>query len=125
MPPSLMCTILCTGDGSCFPLHYDSDESVDSRRVTAILYLNPDWQDGDGGELKLYPWPHKPVAVKPLHNRLLLFSTCRMLHRSAPTHSSHAVDAPTLFRLPKRACGRLHLHSASACSDRERARLLE
>ena len=76
---------VCTGDGSCFPLHYDSDESVDSRRITAILYLNPDWQSGDGGELKLYPWPHEPVTVEPLNNRLLLFSTCRMLHRSAYT----------------------------------------
>ncbi len=66
-------------------MHYDSDESVDSRRITAILYLNPDWQRGDGGELKLYPWPHDPVTVEPLNNRLLLFSTCRMLHRSAST----------------------------------------
>ena len=73
------------GDGSCFPLHYDSDETVDNRRITAILYLNPDWQQGDGGELKLYPWPHEPVTVEPLHNRLLLFSTCRMLHRSTPS----------------------------------------
>jgi len=70
------------GDESCFPLHYDSDETVDNRRITAILYLNSDWEQGDGGELKLYPWPHEPVTVEPLHNRLLLFSTCRMLHRS-------------------------------------------
>ena len=75
--------MLCAGDGSCFPLHYDSDETVDNRRITAILYLNPGWQQGDGGELKLYPWPHAPDTVEPLNNRLLLFSTCRMLHRSA------------------------------------------
>lgn len=74
--------IWSAGDESCFPLHYDSDETVDNRRITAILYLNPDWEQGDGGELKLYPWPREPVTVEPLHNRLLLFSTCRMLHRS-------------------------------------------
>lgn len=29
------------GGGGCFPLHFDSDESLDARKVTAIFYLNP------------------------------------------------------------------------------------
>lgn len=32
------------GSGACFPLHFDSDETVDSRRLTALFYLNPDWR---------------------------------------------------------------------------------
>ena len=72
--------MLHAGDGSCFPLHYDSDETLDNRRIIAILYLNPDWQEGDGGELQLYPWPYEPVTVAPLHNRFLIFSRCRRLH---------------------------------------------
>ncbi len=32
-----------TGGGGCFPLHLDSDERLDGRRVTAIFYLNPGW----------------------------------------------------------------------------------
>ena len=39
------------GGGGCFPMHYDSDEEVDGRRVTAICYLNPRWRAGDGGEV--------------------------------------------------------------------------
>ncbi len=30
-----------SGSGGSFPLHVDSDASVDGRRVTAIFYLNP------------------------------------------------------------------------------------
>lgn len=72
-----------SGNSGCFPLHYDSDESVDARRVTAILYLNPGWEPAHGGELQLFPWPRPPVTIPPLDNRLVIFSTCRMLHRSA------------------------------------------
>jgi hypothetical protein len=28
------------GGGGAFPIHFDSDEQLDGRRVTAILYLN-------------------------------------------------------------------------------------
>ena len=31
------------GGGACFPLHFDSDPALDSRRVTALFYLNRDW----------------------------------------------------------------------------------
>jgi Rps23 Pro-64 3,4-dihydroxylase Tpa1-like proline 4-hydroxylase len=45
------------GQGGCFPMHFDSDMSVDTRRVTAIWYLNPDWKPEDGGQLRVYPFP--------------------------------------------------------------------
>ena len=50
-----------TGCGGCkYPRHVDnvSPPSVgggsDYRKLTAILYLNPNWREGDGGELRLY-----------------------------------------------------------------------
>ena len=39
------------GDGACFPLHHDSDASLDNRRVTALFYLTRGWRGSDGGEL--------------------------------------------------------------------------
>ena len=44
------------------------------RRLTAIIYLNPDWQPGDGGELRLFrpyaPHDQPPLAdVRPLMDR--------------------------------------------------------
>ena len=72
---------LHAGSGGCFPLHYDSDEQVDGRRVTAIFYLNDTWQPCDGGQLQLFPLPDPPVQIDPIADRLVLFSSCRMLHR--------------------------------------------
>ncbi len=69
------------GDGGCFPIHVDSEESVDGRRLTAILYLNPGWRPEDGGQLRLYPPFAAPVDVEPQHDRLVLFLSNRMLHR--------------------------------------------
>ncbi|CAL8465421.1 g4957 [Coccomyxa elongata] len=73
------------GDGGCFPMHFDSDDSVDARRVTAILYLNFDWRPSHGGELQLFPWPYPPVTIQPLYNRMVIFHATRMLHRVLPS----------------------------------------
>ena len=62
-------------------MHHDSDETLDARRITAILYLNEDWQEQHGGQLKLLPLGSPPVSIAPKAGRLVLFSTCRMLHR--------------------------------------------
>lgn len=93
------------GKGGCFPIHFDSDPSIDSRRLTAILYLNPDWSKEDGGALKLYPCtPSKPsaspVIVSPKNNRLVLFGSQTMAHRVLP------------FFGPARYCATLWLSSS-------------
>ncbi|KAG0745853.1 hypothetical protein G6F57_008982 [Rhizopus arrhizus] len=58
----------------------DDPEDTDQRRVTAVLYLNPGWTSGDGGELKIYGRLDKhgmPVGadrlVKPQLGKILLF----------------------------------------------------
>ena len=58
------------GEGACFPYHFDSDRELDSRVVTAILYLNPDWEPSHGGQLQLLPFPLAPVQVDPVFDRL-------------------------------------------------------
>ncbi len=47
------------------------------RRLNLILYLNQDWQHGDGGELELTRPSQISEAriVKPLLNRAILFQT--------------------------------------------------
>lgn len=42
--------------GSVYPLHIDNPQGIsagDTRKLTCILYLNPDYREGDGGELRL------------------------------------------------------------------------
>ncbi len=38
--PDLLLINLIKGTGGCFPLHCDSDEKLDKRILTLILYLN-------------------------------------------------------------------------------------
>lgn len=40
-------------EGAFYKPHLDRHSGTSDRIVTVILYLNPDWQPGDGGELKL------------------------------------------------------------------------
>lgn len=75
------------GSGACFPMHFDS-YGHDGKCVTAVLYLNEDWQDGDGGEIVLYPFPKERVVLQPRFGELVLFSSQQMLHRVLPASAS-------------------------------------
>lgn len=73
------------GPGGAFPFHFDVSSSKDARRqLTALLYLNPDWQDGDGGEVELLPFPFPDLLVAPVDRRLVLFSSNTTMHRVRP-----------------------------------------
>ncbi len=41
--------------GSFYKRHLDRFREDDRRTVTAILYLNDNWQESDGGQLRFYP----------------------------------------------------------------------
>lgn len=75
------------GNGACFPCHLDGDRNCkdENRLITAILYLNPHWKEQDGGSLRVYPVPYKYQDIEPVFNRLVLFSSCRLLHRVLPS----------------------------------------
>ncbi|KAI9205925.1 prolyl 4-hydroxylase [Polychytrium aggregatum] len=73
------------GRGACFPLHFDTDASIDHRAVTAIMYLNEDYQSPDGGSIRVYPFPGAVVDIEPRLGRLVLFSSAWCLHRVLPS----------------------------------------
>ena len=61
-----------SGEGACFPCHFDSDASVDDRCLTFILYLNPEYLNLDtaphiaakqGGHFIAYPLPFPPIFL--------------------------------------------------------------
>jgi Rps23 Pro-64 3,4-dihydroxylase Tpa1-like proline 4-hydroxylase len=79
------------GEGGCFPIHSDSDPKIDPRIISSILYLNPEWKAGDGGELKLYPFPNSPVVIEPKMDRLVLFSSSNILHRVLPSLATERI----------------------------------
>ena len=69
-----------TVSGGLLDVHVDGnyhDATGLHRRVNAILYLNPGWQDGWGGEFGLYDDKGEKLIKKvaPLHNRFMAFDT--------------------------------------------------
>lgn len=73
------------GGGGCFPLHFDNPGRPNKRAVTFLLYLNPEWKEGDGGELQLVPFLGTPRTIAPRHNRAVCFRSDRVLHRTLPS----------------------------------------
>jgi hypothetical protein len=68
--------------------------AADKRRLSCLLYLNPDWAVGDGGEIRLASFLQPPVTVEPLFDRLVLFFSESMLHRYAPSPGESTGMAP-------------------------------
>lgn len=65
----------CYPIGSFYKKHIDQPKGKSDRIVTVILYLNPNWQKGDGGELKVYPSQagEEVQIIEPLWGRLVFF----------------------------------------------------
>lgn len=57
-------------------MHFDAYESLDGRKVTAIVYLNRGWTSHHGGELELYPVPEAAVSIDPRFNRMVRMPSC-------------------------------------------------
>jgi len=100
--------------GSVYPLHIDNPQGLsagDTRRLTCILYMNPDYEHGvDGGELRIFcgcdssatiitdndddddtgnggetKSNHDVVAITPDGGRMVLFWSDEIPHEVLPT----------------------------------------
>jgi SM-20-related protein len=73
--------------GARYRCHLDQFRNAYHRIVSAVLYLNPDWTEDDGGALRLYleepesaPWED----VLPTGGTLVLFLSARFHHEVLP-----------------------------------------
>lgn len=84
---------------SGYSRHLDAFKGGNSnRRLTAIYYLNPDWQEEDGGQLGLF-LPGGDIQVAPLHDRLLVFLADSVEHSVLPVNH-HRLALTTWFYGP-------------------------
>lgn len=71
--------------GSFYRKHLDRFRDDDRRTLTAILYLNPDWQEADGGALRLYLDEARHIDILPRGGTLVTFLSGRFWHEVLPS----------------------------------------
>jgi SM-20-related protein len=59
--------------GTHYARHRDQFQGTSYRRVSMVLYLNTDWQPGDGGELFIVDAHENTLTIEPIAGRLVLF----------------------------------------------------
>jgi len=74
------------GGGARYARHADAFPGQSNRRLTAIYYVNPDWEPAHGGLLRLYP-KGGPVDVAPRLDTLVVFLSERLEHEVLPAHA--------------------------------------
>jgi SM-20-related protein len=79
-------------EGAFYKAHLDRHAGTNDRIVTAILYLNPDWQPGDGGELKLWTTAGEKadefVLIEPRMGTLVCFMAGDFWHEVMPARKT-------------------------------------
>ena len=84
------CHYACYEPGAYYRKHLDAFEGRRNRVLSTVLYLNPDWQAGDGGELMMYAPDETNLlqVVKPVHNTMIMFLSERFPHEVLPTRTN-------------------------------------
>jgi SM-20-related protein len=74
--------------GARYVRHLDATAvHASARRLTLLLYLNPDWTEADGGQLRLFVPEQAPLDIAPIANRLLVFHSHGVPHEVLESHA--------------------------------------
>lgn len=88
--------------GSFYQKHMDQFIDMPHRVVTVILYLNEDWQDNDGGKLRVYLNGEEDDEsyqdIAPLGGRLVVFLSGQFPHEVLPA-SRHRLSLTGWLRI--------------------------
>ncbi|TNE80454.1 MAG: 2OG-Fe(II) oxygenase [Bacteroidetes bacterium] len=71
-------------EGSFYKRHLDQFKERNNRIITFILYLNPNWKAGDGGELRIYKG-EEHLDIEPIYGRIVVFKSAALEHEVLPT----------------------------------------
>jgi SM-20-related protein len=70
-------------EGSFYKRHLDQFKKDDHRKLSVILYLNPDWKEEQGGQLRMY-LPGHTKDFLPMAGRLVIFRSDEIEHEVLP-----------------------------------------
>jgi SM-20-related protein len=65
--------------GSYYKRHLDQFKKDDHRKLSVICYLNENWKEEEGGQLRIY-LPEKTMDVLPIAGRLVCFRSDQLEH---------------------------------------------
>lgn len=73
--------------GSFYKKHLDQFKEVNYRKITCLLYLNDDWTDADGGQLRVYhPGDESSFTdIIPVNGRFVCFKSSSVFHEVLPS----------------------------------------
>ncbi len=60
--------------------HVDQFHGKNNRVISMLIYLNEEWQPGDGGELKVYQDDGTETLIEPRAKRLVMFKSDSVPH---------------------------------------------
>jgi len=69
--------------GSFYKRHLDQFKKDDHRKLSVICYLNKDWKEADGGQLRMFIG-HESKDILPLAGRLVCFRSDLLEHEVLP-----------------------------------------
>lgn len=70
-------------EGSFYKRHLDQFKKDDHRKLSIILYLNPDWKEDQGGQLRMY-LSNRTKDFLPMAGRLVIFRSDEIEHEVLP-----------------------------------------
>lgn len=74
--------------GAFYQKHLDNPQAKSRRKVTTVLYMNEDWQAGDGGELVVYDRDDAEfLTLEPKAGRMIFFMSEQFPHEVLPTNT--------------------------------------
>ncbi|WP_339835834.1 2OG-Fe(II) oxygenase [uncultured Flavobacterium sp.] len=71
--------------GTFYKRHLDQFQDTSNRQFSMITYLNVDWKEGDGGELKIYDGK-KSQIVSPINRKTVFFKSNELEHEVLETN---------------------------------------
>jgi SM-20-related protein len=87
--------------GTHYQRHLDQFQSNSNRAISLVLYLNEDWQEADGGHLKLFVTEEEEREVDPLAGRLVIFKSGELEHEVCKTLATRYSITGWLLHAPK------------------------
>lgn len=84
------CHYAIYGAGMGYAKHLDVLQGKKNRILSTVLYLNPDWQEGDGGELDVYDANGETViaTVQPRLGTMIIFLSETFPHAVRPSNTT-------------------------------------